>query len=155
MTRSRAEGNASPIRGGGPKGRRGFGRRIEIYYNTYKSKNIANARTLRKEMTRQERHLWYDFLRSYPIKIYRQKAIGEYIADFYCSKALLVIELDGGQHYEEEQKLYDQRRTQKLNELGIKVIRFTNIDVDRNFNAVCMEIDTEIKKRTNEPLSHA
>ena len=100
-------------------------------------------------MTRQERHLWYDFLRNYPIKIYRQKAIGEYIADFYCSKALLVIELVGGQHYEEEQKLYDQRRTQKLNELGIKVIRFTNIDVDRNFDAVCMEIDQEIKERTD------
>ena len=100
-------------------------------------------------MTRQERHLWYDFLRSYPIKIYRQKTIGEYIADFYCSKALLVIELDGGQHYEEEQKLYDQRRTQKLNELGIKVIRFTNLDVDRNFDAVCVEIDRVIEERTD------
>ena len=120
---------------------------MRIYYNTYKAKNIAHARTLRKEMTRQERHLWYDFLRNYPIKIYRQKAIGEYIADFYCSKALLVIELDGGQHYEEEQKLYDQRRTQKLNELGIKVIRFPNIDVNRNFDTVCMDIDTEIKRR--------
>ena len=62
---------------------------------------LSNARSLRKEMTKEERHLWYDFLRAYPIRFSRQKVLGKYIADFYCAAAKLVIELDGGQHYEE------------------------------------------------------
>ena len=98
-------------------------------------------------MTRQERRLWYCFLKDYPVKIYRQRAIDKFIVDFYCSQALLVIELDGGGHYEEAEIKYDKRRTAILEQKGIEVLRFTNIDIDRNFEFVCLEIDSEIKKR--------
>ena len=91
------------------------------------NKNIISlARELRKNMTKEEKHLWYDFLRTYPIKFMRQKIIGRYIADFYCAKANLVIEIDGSQHYEKEEKIKDAERTKYLEEFGIKVIRFTN-----------------------------
>ena len=66
------------------------------------SKLTRNAQTLRKNMTKEERHLWYDYLRSYPIRFQRQKVLGKYIADFYCAEAKLVIELDGSQHYTDE-----------------------------------------------------
>ena len=72
------------------------------------------ARMLRKCLTRQEKHLWYDFLKGYPIKIYKQRVIGNYIVDFYCYSARLVIELDGSQHYTDEGKAYDQERTNAL-----------------------------------------
>ena len=75
----------------------------------------ANARELRKSMTKEERHLWYDFLRNYPVRFYRQKVIGTYIADFYCAKAALIVELDGSQHFTQEGTEYDARRTQFLN----------------------------------------
>lgn len=92
-------------------------------------------------MTPWEKKLWYEFLRTYPIRFQRQKAIGNYIADFYCAKAKLVIELDGGGHYEPEQKEYDAKRTEFLNSLGIRVARFRNSDVDRKFTGVCKRID--------------
>jgi very-short-patch-repair endonuclease len=98
-------------------------------------------------MTRQERHLWYDFLRSYPVKIYRQRTISGFITDFYCASAKLVIELDGSQHYTPEGLAYDQGRTEIFNRLGIDVIRFTNRQIDTEFDAVCTQIDRTITSR--------
>ena len=108
-----------------------------------------NAKTLRNNMTPQERHLWFDFLRAYPVKILRQKIIGNYIVDFYCAKAKLVIELDGSQHSSKEGQLYDIERTKLLNAFGLKVIRFSNEEIDTNFNDVCQSIDIEIKGKVN------
>ena len=104
---------------------------------------------LRKCLTRQEKHLWYDFLQTYPIKIYKQRIIGNYIVDFYCHRAKLVIELDGSQHYTNEGKEYDQARTDELNEHGLTVIRFSNKDIDDRFDQVCYIIDETIKTRIN------
>ena len=97
-------------------------------------------------MTRQERHLWYDFLRSYPMRFQRQKAIGNYIVDFYCHQAKLVVELDGSQHYEDGIKTYDQERTRFLEHQGLRVLRFANPDVDKQFESVCMAIIKELEK---------
>ena len=98
-------------------------------------------------MTHWERKLWYCFLRSYPIRFQRQKCIGHYIPDFYCFKAKLVIELDGGGHYTPEAQQLDEARTWALEQYGLKVIRVCNLDIDRNFEGVCTYIDMEVKKR--------
>ena len=111
------------------------------------------ARNLRKNMTKQEKHLWYDFLRNYPIKFYRQRVIDKYIVDFYCSSAKLVIELDGSQHYNEDGMKYDHIRTEKIEQYGLQVIRFTNTDIDKNFEGVCKEIDRIVKEQTNEQIN--
>ena len=110
----------------------------------YNPKNIPLAISLRKKMTPWEKRLWYHFLRDYPIRFQRQKTIGDYIADFYCAKARLVIELDGGGHYTDEQKQKDDRRTAALEQMGLTVIRFCNTDIDRNFRGVCEAIATQI-----------
>jgi very-short-patch-repair endonuclease len=115
----------------------------------YNKKLIPRAKELRKEMTKQERHLWYDFLRHYPIKIYKQKVIDNYIVDFYCHKARLVIELDGSQHYSEEGLAYDSERTKVLNAYGLDVIRFTNKDIEENFNGVCEHINNCIFEKVS------
>ena len=112
----------------------------------YNKANIPLARELRKNLTPWERHLWYDFLRTYPIRFQRQKLIGNYIADFYCAKARLVIELDGSGHYEEKQQQKDSFRTEKLEEENLIVLRFSNLDVDKNFRGVCEYIDCCIKE---------
>jgi len=112
----------------------------------YNRNNIPLAKFLRRNMTPWERKLWYDFLRSYPIRFQRQKAIGDYIVDFYCAKAALVIELDGGQHYDEDQLQKDILRTSVLESMNLRVIRISNIDIDRNFQSVCEYIDLEVKK---------
>lgn len=104
------------------------------------------ARELRKNMTKQERHLWYDFLRNYPVRFLRQKIIENYIVDFYCSKANLVIEIDGGQHYQDKNIISDELRTKTLEKYNLKVIRFTNIDIDKNFEAVCNTIDNIVRE---------
>ncbi|MCL2815537.1 MAG: endonuclease domain-containing protein [Oscillospiraceae bacterium] len=96
---------------------------------------------LRNNATKQENHLWYDFLKKCPVQFYRQRIIGNYIVDFYCPKAKLVIELDGSQHYEKETAEYDRVRTEYLNALGLRVIRFTNRDIDGNFNGVCQIVE--------------
>ena len=111
---------------------------------------LENARTLRKNMTPQEKHLWYDFLRYYPIKIYKQRIIGNYIADFYCSAARIVIEIDGAQHFTPDGKLHDEARTETLNRYDLMVLRFTNSDVDYRFDAVCGMIDKTIMQRIEE-----
>ena len=117
----------------------------------YNKNNIAFAKELRKNMTPWERKLWYEFLRIYPVRFQRQKAIGEYIADFYCAKARLVVELDGGGHYDPQAMRNDEMRTKALQAHGLKVIRFCNLDIDRNFYGVCTVIDEEVKKVIQVP----
>ena len=114
---------------------------------------VEAARILRKDMTPPERHLWFDFLRHYPVKIYRQKIINDFIADFYCAKAMLIIELDGGQHYTEDGLAHDAERTNILNALGFLVIRFSNAEIDNNFSSVCNQIDNLIKSRIKAPMT--
>ena len=97
-------------------------------------KTLRNSQRLRKEMTKEERHLWYDFLRSYPVQFKRQFPIDNYIVDFYCHQAKLVVELDGSQHYEPEKLEYDRRRTAFLEEKGLYVLRFSNLDVMRGIS---------------------
>ena len=99
------------------------------------------AQALRKNATLEERILWYQYLKDYPIQWNRQKVIGDYIVDFYCKKLKLVIELDGSQHYESQTVVYDQKRTAYLESLGLTVLRFTNTDIKKNLAGVCEAID--------------
>ena len=110
-------------------------------------KLTGNARALRRNMTKEERHLWYDFLHDYPVRFLRQKVIDRYIADFYCNQAKLVIELDGSQHYEPKGMLADQIRTSKLESRGLLVIRIPNNAVTQNFRGVCEYIDMVVQQR--------
>jgi len=112
----------------------------------YNRNNIPLAKELRKNMTPWERKLWYEYLRYYPVRFQRQKAIGNYIADFYCAKARLIIELDGGGHYEPKQMFLDSQRTAELESMNLRVIRICNLDIDRNLRGVCEFIDTEVRK---------
>ena len=97
-------------------------------------------------MTKEERRLWYDFLRDYPVRFYRQKVLGKYIADFYCAQAKLVIELDGSQHFEAENAKNDEERTRFLQDMDLLVIRIANNDISENFIGVCEYIDTIVKR---------
>ena len=108
------------------------------------------AQQLRREMTRQERHLWYDFLRSYPVMFRRQKSFGNYIADFYCAAAKLVVEIDGSQHYEPYGRENDEKRDRYLSGLGLSVLRFSNYEVDCQFEGVCAQIDGEVKRKRGQ-----
>jgi very-short-patch-repair endonuclease len=107
------------------------------------------AQKLRKNATRHENKLWYEFLRSYPLRFNRQMIIMNYIADFYCAKARLVIELDGSQHYSEEGLTYDSARDEIIGTLDIEVIRFSNLDIDQNFKGVCEQINHIILRKTS------
>ena len=111
------------------------------------------AQTLRKNMAKEERHLWYDFLKAYPIQFKRQYPIGNYIVDFYCYKARLVVELDGSQHCEPEAISYDQKRTQFLRQKGLYILRISNLDVMKNFDGVCQNIDLAVRERMCCPSS--
>ena len=108
---------------------------------------LDTAKDLRKNMTPEEKHLWYDFLSTYEIRFRRQEIIGCYIADFYCHKAKLVVEIDGAQHYSEDGACYDERRTAYISNFEIAVIRFSNYDIKKNFDSVCVEIDKIVKMR--------
>ena len=112
----------------------------------------SRAQTLRKNMTKEEARLWYQFLCRYPDRFRRQYVIGNYIADFYCHKARLIIELDGSQHYEPNQQDKDKCRTAYFESLNLKVIRFSNLDVLGRFQEVCEVIDMEVKNRTTPLL---
>ena len=118
-----------------------------------KNNKLLNiARILRRNMTRQEKHLWYDFLRYYPVKVYKQRIIDDFIVDFYCHSARLAIELDGSQHYTNQGKAHDEARTEILERYGIHVLRFSNKDIDDNFSGVCQMIDMVIRERIVTPL---
>ena len=129
--------------------RRGGGRDMK----QYRKSNIPLARELRRNMTPWERKLWYEYLRYYPARFQRQKAIGNYIVDFYCAKAQLVIELDGSGHYESEQIETDKLRTQQLENMNLRVLRICNLDVDKNFSGVCEYIDMMVKETLPQSAS--
>ena len=113
----------------------------------YNKQLVPFAKQLRKEMTKEERHLWYDFLRAYPIRFTRQKVMGKYILDFYCAEAKLAIELDGSQHYDAAAQEYDVRRTEYFEALGLTVVRYSNTDINVRFAEVCDSIDYLIQQR--------
>jgi very-short-patch-repair endonuclease len=106
----------------------------------YNEKLIGNAKSLRKGMTPQERHLWYDFLKGLPVTVHRQKVMGPYIADFYIASKQLIIEIDGSQHYEEENQKKDEMRDAYFATIGYKVLRYSNADVNLRFRQVCEDI---------------
>ena len=111
---------------------------------------VPLERRLRKEMTKEERHLWYDFLRSYPVRFSRQKVLGKYIADFYSAEAKLVVELDGSQHYDEANMEDDAARTAFLKGYGLAVVRIPNNELSRNFCGVCEYIDAAVKQSLSQ-----
>ncbi len=103
------------------------------------------SQQLRKRMTKEESLLWHCFLKKYPLQFRRQYVIGNYIVDFYCHQARLVIEIDGGQHTDPKVALKDRDRTGYLESQGLKVLRFTNLKVKKQFYAVCNCIDAATK----------
>ena len=105
------------------------------------------SQNLRKNATKEENTLWYQYLRKHPIQFRRQCVLGQYIVDFYCAKARLVVELDGSQHFDISGIEHDAQRTQYLEALGLKVLRFSNTDINRNLRFVCQKIDSETQKR--------
>ena len=107
-----------------------------------------NAQNLRKTMTKEEAHLWYQCLCRSKYRFRRQYIIGNYIVDFYCHQAKLVVELDGSQHYEPAEQAYDQKRTEYLQAQGLQVLRFSNLDIMRRFRDVCEYIDQTVEART-------
>ena len=111
---------------------------------------VPFAKQLRKAMTKEERHLWYVFLRTYPVRFSRQKVLGKYIADFYCAEAKLVVELDGSQHYEDRNLEKDSERTSFLEGYGLTGIRIPNSEVSRNFRGVCAYIDAAVKQSLSQ-----
>ena len=111
---------------------------------------VPFAKQLRKEMTKEERHLWYDFLRTYPVRFLRQKVLGKYIADFYSAEAKLVLELDGSQHYEDDNLEKDAERTAFLEGYGLTIIRIPNNEVSRNFRGVCEYIDLAVRQSLSQ-----
>ena len=116
-----------------------------------KNNELLNiARILRRNMTRHEKHLWYDFLRHYPVKIYKQRIIDNFIADFYCHRAKLIIEIDGSQHFTEQGQQKDEYRTEILAGYDLKVIRFTNRQINTDFLGVCEYIDAVVKASLRE-----
>ena len=111
---------------------------------------VSVAKMLRNNMTKEEKHLWYDFLKSYPVRFSRQKVLGKYIVDFYSAEAKLIIELDGSGHYTENGLVHDQERTKFLEQYGLKVIRIPNIEINRNFEGVCEYIDIAVKQSLSQ-----
>ena len=111
---------------------------------------LNRAKELRRDMTPQERKLWYMFLRTYPVKFYKQRIIESFIVDFYCHAAKLVIEIDGSQHYEPQGQAYDEERTAILKKYGLEVLRFSNREINTDFRAVCEHIDNTVKARMSQ-----
>ena len=116
---------------------------------TRNSKLTGISKVLRKNMTPEEKHLWYDFLKKLPQTVNRQKVIGKYVVDFYCATAKIVIELDGSQHREKKGVISDSKRDAYLNANGITVLRYSNLDVNKRFNDVCRDIMLQIEHRSN------
>ena len=114
-----------------------------------RNKSLKNLSSdLRNNATPEENKLWYEFLRTYPIRFNRQRIVGNFILDFYCAKARLAVELDGSQHYENSGISHDEQRTKYLESLGITVLRFSNTEVNKSFYEVCTVIDMAVKDRT-------
>ena len=117
----------------------------------HNQKLTARAQELRKNMTKEEKHLWYDFLKNYPVRFLRQKVVDEYIADFYCHSAKLVIELDGSQHYTKEGFLKDKIRTERIEKRDLTVMRIPNGEINHNFEGICRFIDEFVKESLRQP----
>ncbi|MBR2639547.1 MAG: endonuclease domain-containing protein [Oscillospiraceae bacterium] len=120
---------------------------MERKYNKMLSEN---AKILRNNMTKEEKHLWYDFLKNHPVRFLRQKVLGKYIADFYSAEAKIVIELDGSQHYENENRIYDEKRTEFLEQYGLKIIRIPNGEINKNFEGICRYLDKQIEQSLSQ-----
>ena len=117
--------------------------------NTHNNQKLTRAaQSLRKNMTKEERRLWYEFLKELPITVNRQKTIGRYIVDFYCAAAKLVIELDGSQHYEAQGKMCDKIRDDYLKSQGFRILRYSNADINHRFKEVCEDILLNISDAT-------
>ena len=112
----------------------------------YNPKLTENSKSLRKKMTKEERHLWYDCLKQLPVTVHRQKVLGQYIVDFYIASAKLVVELDGSQHYEAEHRERDAQRDAYLQEIGCAVLRYSNADIRFRFREVCEDIWNHLGK---------
>ena len=112
----------------------------------YNGKLTSNAKNLRKTMTKEERHLWYDCLKQLPVTVHRQKVLGNYIVDFYIASGKIVIELDGSQHYQEEHRQRDLQRDINLRENGCIVLRYSNEDINQRFDYVCEDVWNHINK---------
>ena len=110
----------------------------------YNKELTPNSQELRKNMTPEEKHLWYDFLKQLPLTVNKQKVFANYIVDFYIHSAKLVIELDGIQHHSSENVNKDKARDAYLSELGITVLRYDNETVRKNFAYVCEDILTHL-----------
>ena len=123
------------------------------FMNNFNNKKLTrNSQTLRKNMTKEERHLWYDFLKELPVTFHRQKIINNYIVDFYCASAKIVIELDGSQHYYDKGKKKDMKRDEHLNSLGLTVLRYSNDEINNSFESVCQDIFNNLVLRGVIPL---
>ena len=118
---------------------------------THNPKLGENARSLRKHMTKEERHLWYDFLKNFPVMVHRQKVIGTYIVDFYIASAQLVIEIDGSQHYGKTGKQHDAVRDAYLESLGCTIMRYSNADINLRFESVCADIYNKVMTAEEKP----
>ena len=119
--------------------------------HTYNKKLIGNARKLRKDMTKEERHLWYDCLKLLPFTVHRQKVFGHYIVDFYIAEAKLIVEVDGSQHYEPQEIERDRIRTAYLENLGLRVVRIPNNAIHDNFRGVCDHIYSLLPSQKASP----
>lgn len=106
----------------------------------YNNKLVSNARVLRKNMTKEEKHLWYDFLKKLPFNVRRQHNIENYIVDFYIAEKKIVIEVDGRQHLMPEHVEADKKRDGDLSKWGIVVLRYSNNDINYNFQEVADDI---------------
>ena len=127
-----------------------------LYKNMMINKKLtANAQKLRRDMTKEEKRLWYDFLKDYPIKFHRQKVIGNYIADFYSAASKIVIELDGSQHYEDLGVKKDKIRDRFMQENGFKVLRYSNFEINDNFEGVCIDIEQKVMAQMGASESSA
>ena len=124
---------------------------LKMNMNYKHNKELTHlSRNLRKNMTKEEKRLWYDYLSKYPIRFLRQKVIDNYIVDFYCSRAKLIIEIDGSQHYDEKGLENDKIRTEKLSQRDLTVIRIPNSQINKNFRNVCYYIDLYVKSILEE-----
>jgi len=116
----------------------------------HNKQNKSVAKMLRQNMTKEERHLWYDFLRGHPARFSRQKVLGKYVVDFYSPSAKLIIELDGSQHFMEQGVAHDEKRTAYLEQYGLTVLRFANNEVNGDFQGVCEKINLVTKQSLSQ-----
>lgn len=122
-------------------------------YQKHNASLTPTAKALRRNMTKEERHLWFDFLQSYPVRFLKQKVIENYIVDFYCAKAKLIVELDGSQHFDPKNLQKDEVRSKSFEKYGLTVLRIPNNAIWENFSGVCEYIDFAVKRRIESPGS--